>query len=446
MSSEIAVSPSSPPAPREMEKGSDPSENSIATTDRKSEISNTNNPIFHSDDAPNLKICKEKLKNEESNDSNSGEFLHDLYHQLKRTYSETDHLTTSSDIPSPPHWVAKPNIGNDEFFQQTHNWEVKSSNPFFNKTTVVQRYSMRADAILCSLAFSHDGSCFAYADSHNVFLMRSEDGSLIKAWENPPSVEKSNLQTRVIQFSNNSKYIALGISNNKILLLTTESNDVPVVLNGHVGQVSSLLFYHNDDMLISGGYDGYLCFWDLNTMSLLKVIKHRSEEIARNKSSVEGKIVALAESNDNRYIAVGFMDGIVGIYENTFTKDMMKFIAHDKYLFDLAISKTSGLLATASADASVKLWDLNAIAVCQKTLKEHHSIVMTVCFSTLDQILFTGSKDEMLMAWDIKKGTSLFTIAFHENTVFQITHHPTKKSLLSCSGDGMISMWDYTLP
>ncbi|OHS93781.1 Transcriptional repressor tup12-related protein [Tritrichomonas foetus] len=409
-------------------------EEKCPTNRSQSQTSSPNQPSLHTDDTSHL--C------------NDGEFLEDLYRQMKRTYSETDHLIASTEIPNPPHWVAKPSISPNSIYN-TKSWTVNSENDFFNKSTVSQRYSMRADAILCALAFNHDGSNFAYAVSNNVFLMRSEDGSLIKAWDNPSSIEKSSLQTRVIQFSNNSHYLALGISNDKILLLTTDTDDSPVVLKGHKGQVSSLLFSHDDNYLISGGYDGYLCFWDLTQMSLLKVIKHRSDPMNEisGKSSVDGKIVSLAESNDRKFYAVGFMDGIVGIYESSFTKDIMKFIAHDKYLFGLAISNINNVLATASADGTVRLWDINAVAVCQRSMKQHKSIVMTACFSPIDaNVLFTGSKDETVVAWDCKKGLPLFSVEFHENTVFQVAHHPTRRAFLSCSGDGMIGMWDYSLP
>lgn len=376
------------------------------------------------------------------NSNNNGELVLDIYQQYKQTYSDKYCHPPGSEAQTPPHWVAKPTLNKS----QAHTWNIKSNNSFFNRNTVVQRYSMRADTILCALSFKQDGSCFAYADSHNVFLMRSQDGSLINTWEIPSLATKSNLQTRVLEFSPNSNYLALGVSTDKIMLITLNSESPPIILKGHIGQVTSLLFSESDNSLISGGYDGYLCFWDLDQKSLIKIIKHRDEKNLNNRTNVEGKIVALAYSNDKQYIAVGFMDGIVGIYENNFTKEMMKFTAHDQYLFDLAISKANGLLATASADFSVRLWNLNAVAECQKSLLGHSNIVMTISFSNLDSVIFTGSKDEMMIGWKIESGEQLFTIEFHENTVFKIIHHPNERSFLSCSGDGMISMWDYSLP
>lgn len=424
----ISLSPT-----KEMEKDEEPSS---CTPNPKSDPNlDSKNKLFSL--RPNIQSSNMK------NFENNSELLNDIYQQLKRTYSEKYCHQQNIEFQNPPHWVSKPSISKS----QAQTWNVKSNNAFYNRKTVVQRYSMRADTILCSLTFNQDGSCFAYADCHNVFLLRSEDGSLINAWEIPSSVAKSNLQTRVLEFSSNSKFLALGVSTDTIMLISIGSESEPIILKGHIGQVTSLLFLQSDtNILISGGYDGYLCFWDLENKSLTKIIKHRSEQNAANRANVEGKIVALAEPSDNQYVAVGFMDGIVGIYEKTFTKEMMKFTAHDQYLFDLAISKSSGLLATASADFSVRLWNLNAVAECQKTLLGHNNIVMTICFSDLDSIIFTGSKDEMMIGWEIETGEQLFTIEFHENTVFKISHHPKARSFLSCSGDGMISMWDYSLP
>lgn len=395
---------------------------------------------------PNGNISTDdKISKQKNTDNVSGlpnaVSLHDLYEQLKSTYSEVGSDRCSNETPKPPLWVARPHM---ELSEQ-HNWNIRSDNSFFNRETVTQRYSMRVDAILCSLAFNSDGTCFAYADSHHVFLLRSQDGSLVNTWEIPPTIEKTSLQTRIISFSPDSRFLGLGVSSDKILLIELGSDSQPIVLSGHAGQVTSLLYNMEKNLLLSGGYDGYLCSWNLNQYSLVRVIKHRPEQAVTNKGNVEGKIVALSETTDKKFVAVGFMDGAVGIYESTFTSQMMKFTAHEKYLFDLSISKLVGLLATSSADFSIRLWHLNAVAVCQKTLRGHRNIVMTVCFSTLDPILFTGSKDEMIAAWDIDSGLELFRIEFHDNTVFKIIHHPTKRSILSCSGDGMISMWDYEL-
>lgn len=139
------------------------------------------------------------------------------------------------------------------------------------------------------------------------------------------------------------------------------------------------------------------------------------------------------------------------------------FEVHQKPLLGVAVSYKNNFIATCSRDKTAKIWDTselsnkvndennsnsqNILQVQPPSLKfvldGHNDFVTSVTFSPIDDILFTGSKDEKIKAWNIRNGELLFTLNAHQNTVFAIKHHPTKRIFVSCSGDGLICVWNY---
>jgi WD40 repeat protein len=112
----------------------------------------------------------------------------------------------------------------------------------------------------------------------------------------------------------------------------------------------------------------------------------------------------------------------------------------------LSVSAKDDTIATVSQDHTAKIWVIRGVASCKHTLKGHTDFVLTVAFSPMAPIVITGGKDQALKMWHEKTGDCLCTVAAHRNTLFEVDHHPTQNSFVSCSGDGVVCLWDYVLP
>jgi WD40 repeat protein len=133
------------------------------------------------------------------------------------------------------------------------------------------------------------------------------------------------------------------------------------------------------------------------------------------------------------------------MYDQTFSQPMSSFQGHQQYLLNVVISPQD-MIATASHDKTVKLWTLRGVASCKQTLRGHTDYVLAIAFAPRDPLLFTGSKDETIKCWSQKTGECLFTVNGPRNTLFQLDHHPSERTFISCSGDGLVCAWDYVLP
>ena len=71
-----------------------------------------------------------------------------------------------------------------------------------------------------------------------------------------------------------------------------------------------------------------------------------------------------------------------------------------------------GLLASASRDRTVKLWNPSA-GECLKTLEGHSNSVLTVAWRFDGKLLASGGADDKIILWDPKKGERLKTLEGH---------------------------------
>jgi WD40 repeat protein len=270
--------------------------------------------------------------------------------------------------------------------------------------------------------------------------MNTGDGSLVGAIEITSVSHQEDSPARSIAFSPDGKYLMLSAPMHSIAVIDLPSRSVLTSLEGHKHHVSTLAFFRDGTRMLSGGFDGKLCLWSVPDFKLVKSLDH-----ARNGSVTKDEmIVAIALGSDDEYIAVGFMNGSVGMYESTFTQPISTFSAHQEFLLNVVISDQD-VIATASHDKTAKLWTLRGVASCKQVLRGHTDFVLAIAFAPNDPIVFTGSKDESIKCWHQKTGENLFTVTAHKNTVFQIDPHPTERKILSCSGDGLVCLWEYFL-
>ena len=79
-----------------------------------------------------------------------------------------------------------------------------------------------------------------------------------------------------------------------------------------------------------------------------------------------------------------------------------QYTAHGGPVKGLAVSSDNKLMASASFDYSVVVWDLNPIKE-KKTLIGHDAAVNTVKFSPKNNYLVSGGDDNQVLLWSLEK-------------------------------------------
>ncbi|PWI65088.1 hypothetical protein PCL_07387 [Purpureocillium lilacinum] len=114
---------------------------------------------------------------------------------------------------------------------------------------------------------------------------------------------------------------------------------------------------------------------------------------------------------------------------------------HDELVTSVAFSTDGKLLASASFDRTVKVWDA-ATGDIVRTLEAHSYHVRSVAFSPDGKLLASASDDRTLKVWDAATGEVQQTLEGHRKSVKSVAFSPDGKLLASASSDGIVKVWN----
>ncbi|XP_067578017.1 WD repeat-containing protein 17 isoform X6 [Pseudorca crassidens] len=135
-----------------------------------------------------------------------------------------------------------------------------------------------------------------------------------------------------------------------------------------------------------------------------------------------------------------FLDGGVGLYDMGAKKwDFLRDLGHVETIFDCKFkSDDPNLLATASFDGTIKVWDINTLTAVY-TSPGNEGVIYSLSWAPGDLNCIAGATSRNgAFIWDIKKGKIVQRFNEHgKNGIFCIAwSHKDSKRIATCSGDG----------
>jgi len=101
------------------------------------------------------------------------------------------------------------------------------------------------------------------------------------------------------------------------------------------------------------------------------------------------------------------------------------------------------VLATASFDTTVKLWEPE-VGKCLRTLSKHLDPVYAVAFSPNGQYVATGSFDRYLHIWSVKDGTLVKSYR-GGGGIFEVSWNMTGDKISACYSNNTVSVMDFRM-
>ena len=128
----------------------------------------------------------------------------------------------------------------------------------------------------------------------------------------------------------------------------------------------------------------------------MKLWKPQGKLLQTRRNNIEfspkGKdIVATIDNNDNQIV----------ILQNR-QEVLARLTGHDTSVIDIAFSSDEDIIASASLDKTVKLWNRQGnLWQTLKTLKSHNNWVISIAFSPNEDIIASASRDTTVKLWNL---------------------------------------------
>ncbi|HRQ40455.1 MAG TPA: protein kinase [Chloroflexota bacterium] len=189
------------------------------------------------------------------------------------------------------------------------------------------------------------------------------------------------------------------------------------------------------DWLAASGVGNTAVIWDAAQGTQLLVVDAHS-----------APVIAVALSPDDNLLATASADGTAMIWELDMSQPRLTtprhiLTGHGAEVTDVAFSPDGALAATASRDNSIKLWDTTT-GVEIATFSGHAESVRDIAFSPDGAELFSASTDNSARIWDIGSGTERLVMADHTDRLTDLALSQDGSRAATASWDGTIKVWD----
>eukprot|EP00462_Mataza_sp_D1_P000592 CAMPEP_0175092440 /NCGR_PEP_ID=MMETSP0086_2-20121207/2465_1 /TAXON_ID=136419 /ORGANISM="Unknown Unknown, Strain D1" /LENGTH=1197 /DNA_ID=CAMNT_0016365305 /DNA_START=336 /DNA_END=3929 /DNA_ORIENTATION=- len=172
-----------------------------------------------------------------------------------------------------------------------------------------------------------------------------------------------------------------------------------------------------------------LTFWNVSQGTPIQFMK------IQGKSS--GGVTAIKKSSDPNKFILAFTDGCVGIW-HAIQKKMTFLVqpSHAETIFDAKFKiSTPNILATASFDGTLKIWDTVTNSVIGTLTDAKMGITYSVSWcpdSENEWRVCVASSNGDVMMWDVRgSGKKLSTFTHHNESVFKVHWNPLDSNLIA---------------
>lgn len=253
---------------------------------------------------------------------------------------------------------------------------------------------------------------------------------------------------KVVRFSHDGKLLAVGHGNGNVHVWDVANARHDLTFMSHEEWAFDVAFSADDARLATAGGDNKIRLYDLSNLDSHKtrprqkgdkhsmVYREHGKTLARHGDDVHG----VAFTPDGAHLVTGGDDAQVIVWDLK-SNEPKELSGHTKQVTAVAIDASGTLAASASRDATIRLWKLpngEEAAV----LKEHAADVISIDFSPDGKTLAAVDYDGKVILWDVDSSKPARTIDAHEGRSYAVAYHPNGKMVASGGDDNMVKLWN----
>src|SRR5262245_16304561 len=318
-------------------------------------------------------------------------------------------------------------------------------------------------------------SAIASGDGRHIFLSHpntnflshpntNDDQKMIGAWQvntlSPRTFRLATPRKTIIEDFAPEANLALGVYDNKVILLSTETGrEVRTLTIPEITEIGAATISPSGRLIAVVGQTS-----ENKTVALLVDAADGAVKLTlRNTTNDDtDSVSSVAFSADDKHLAVGRWNGSAEVW-STEPVQQIKSLPPDPtdawdQIRSFAFSKDGQLLIGGSRDSGVFMWNVATgrwIRTLGRDSLAGHVNVSSVAVSHDGKLVVGGLAERArssgdigaergIKVWEADTGKLLFTLRGHEGGVRAVTFSPDDRWIVSASYDGSIRYWDRT--
>ncbi|KAJ4177379.1 hypothetical protein NW755_013888, partial [Fusarium falciforme] len=244
------------------------------------------------------------------------------------------------------------------------------------------------------------------------------------------TLEGHNGEVRSVVFSHDSTMVASASSDKTVRIWNAKTGKCEQVLEGHSWPVSSVVFSHDSSMVASASYDKTVRIWNAKTGKCEQVLEGHSDSVN-----------SVVFSHDSTMVASASRDKTVRIWNAKTGKCEQVLEGHSDDVNSAVFSPDSTMVASASRDKTVRIWNAET-GNCDQVLEGHSWPVSSVVFSPDSTKVASASYDKTVRIWNAKTVRCEQVLEGHSDWVRSVVFSPDSTMVASASYDKTVRIWD----
>ena len=342
-----------------------------------------------------------------------------------------------------------------------------------------------------TLSVDGRGSRFLVSDGDSLGVVQRDRLRPVALWD-LPAIGALDLATRTPSaspaISEDGQTVASARDDGQISLWDASSGQLLSTLAGHVGEVTSLEFGHDDSQLLSSGIDQQAIVWDVGTGEQVATFRGHQGRVFAAEFSPSGQQVVtagfdrsariwqvelnapiqslagnlqsqgVALSSDGSQLATASVGGAAlwdpKTGQRTLVLPMGEIPKDERYAASVSFSPDDRTVATTHSSL-VRLWNASSGAPglviempkgegpgTEDAQQGLESWVWAAVFSPDGTRLATGGQDGLARIWDASSGRLISSCSGHRSSVNSLAWSPDGSKLVTASDDGTVRIWN----
>jgi WD40 repeat protein len=244
-------------------------------------------------------------------------------------------------------------------------------------------------------------------------------------------------EVHTVRYSPNGNLMATGGEDGTIRVWDPKTGELDKALVGHDGPVQDLSWSPDSQQLASGADDDTVRFWDVPS-------GNETQKTKVDNPSKQPLFVSF--SPDGNTLAYGGAEGVIHLWDVE-SGEVRKLDGPKEGVRSVSWAGDGQTLVAANANATLTVWDVTS-GQARATLKGHAGLVTDVDISPDDKTVASSAaspgEDESVRLWDLATGEPRNTLPAHKHGAECIVFSPNGRLLVSggAEGDGRLRVWN----